>query len=305
MNVLEAKQVTKKVKSRTLIKKMSFTVQAGDVCGFLGPNGSGKTTLMRMFTGLVAPTEGELFVNGLSLRKNRSEALLNLGAIVESPIFFPYLSGRKNLQNLARLHPNLSKQEQKSKVDSSLETVGLSKDADRKVGEYSLGMKQRLGIAQALLGDPQVILLDEPANGLDPMGMRELRELVQHLNQEKGITFFISSHLLDELEQMCNRLIVIREGELIWQGALEELSGGTVYVYKVDQADRALEVMGNRYAAERIDSTSFQVHVEEEEISRLNEWLWQHDIRVIGMERKQMRLEDAFIECPHEASDAQ
>lgn len=296
MHILEARQVTKKVKSRTLIKKMSFTVSSGDVCGFLGPNGSGKTTMIRMFTGLIAPTEGELFINGLSVQKNRREALLNLGAIVESPIFFPYLSGRKNLQNLARLHPNLSRQEQKSKVNSALETVGLSHDADRKVVEYSLGMKQRLGIAQALLGDPQVIILDEPANGLDPMGMRELRDLILTLNKERNITFLISSHLLDELQQLCNSLIVIREGELIWHGDLEELSGGLVYVYTVDQAARAVEVIGKRYLAKLINPKTFQVSVEEEDIAQLNEILWKNEISVIGIEKKQKRLEDAFIE---------
>ncbi|MEA4825540.1 MAG: ATP-binding cassette domain-containing protein, partial [Clostridium sp.] len=146
-----------------------------------------------------------------------------LGAIVESPIFFPYMSGRKNLQNLARLNPNMTRKEQLDKVEEALSIVGLQDRAKDKVKTYSLGMKQRLGIAQSLLNNPDIVILDEPSNGLDPIGMRELRELVLKLQEEKGITFFISSHLLDELQQMCNKLIVIREGSLIWKGLTQEL----------------------------------------------------------------------------------
>jgi ABC-2 type transport system ATP-binding protein len=223
MNVLEVKNVSKRVRGRTLIENVSFAVQKGDICGFLGPNGAGKTTMMRLLTGLIAPTAGELLVSGVDVQRDRLGALGKMGAIIESPIFFPYLSGRKTLRNLARLHPNLSRAEQKAKVEEVLEIVGLKDRARDKVGTYSLGMKQRLGIAQALLGNPEVVILDEPANGLDPMGMRELRELILHLREAYGITFFISSHLLDELQQICNRLVVIRDGRLIWQGETAEL----------------------------------------------------------------------------------
>ncbi len=178
---------------------------------------------MRMFTGLIRPTKGVIKISGQDVNQNRQQALMNMGAIIESPIFFPYMTGRKMLQNLARLYPALSRKEQLEQVEAILSIVRLTDDADVKIKNYSLGMRQRLGIAQALLGDPDVILLDEPANGLDPMGMRELRELILELREKKNLTFFISSHLLDEIQQMCDRLVIIRNGKLITQGRKEEL----------------------------------------------------------------------------------
>ncbi|KNF09389.1 ABC-type multidrug transport system, ATPase component [Gottschalkia purinilytica] len=220
---LEIVNLTKNIRKRTIINDMSFEVYKGDICGFLGPNGSGKTTTIRMIMGLVAPTTGSILISGNDVCKDRINALSKVGAIVESPIFFPYMSGRKNLQNLARLNPDMNRKDQLNKVEESLEIVGLKDRGNDKVKTYSLGMNQRLGIAQALLNNPEVIILDEPANGLDPMGMKELRELIIKLNKEKGITFFISSHLLDELQQMCNRFIIINDGKLLWKGSYEEL----------------------------------------------------------------------------------
>lgn len=222
---IEVKNVSKKIGKRTILRDVSFEVYEGDICGFIGPNGAGKTTMIRVVTNLIAPTEGEVNVNGANVVKERKAALLKLGAIVEEPIFFPYMSGRKNLQNLAMLNPDMSKAEQREKVEEVLKIVDLEHRGDDKVKTYSLGMKQRLGIAQALLNNPEIIILDEPANGLDPMGMRDLRELIFKLQKEKKITFFISSHLLDELQQLCNRFIVIKEGKLVWQGNKNELEG--------------------------------------------------------------------------------
>ncbi|MCX7569346.1 ABC transporter ATP-binding protein [Tumebacillus sp. DT12] len=223
-SVLEVIGVTKKVRGRTLVDDVSFAVKKGEICGFLGPNGAGKTTLIRLLTGLIVPTSGELRIAGVNVQKERKTALGKIGAMVESPVFFPYLSGRKNLLNLARLHPELKgKRAREERVKDVLSLVGLAGRGDDKVGTYSLGMKQRLGIAQALLGRPEVVILDEPANGLDPLGMRELRELILSLRDQFGLTFFVSSHLLDELQQICSRLVVIREGKLLWQGETREL----------------------------------------------------------------------------------
>lgn len=221
--VLEANHLTKTVGGKTIVNDFSTKIYKGDICGFLGPNGAGKTTVMRMFTGLIRPTKGVIKISGQDVNQNRQQALMNMGAIIESPIFFPYMTGRKMLQNLARLYPALSRKEQLEQVEAILSIVRLTEDADVKIKNYSLGMRQRLGIAQALLGDPDVILLDEPANGLDPMGMRELRELILELREKKNLTFFISSHLLDEIQQMCDRLVIIRNGKLITQGRKEEL----------------------------------------------------------------------------------
>jgi len=222
---IEVKNVSKKIGKRIILDNVSFDVYEGDICGFIGPNGAGKTTMIRLITNLISATGGEAFIDGVNVEKDRQNALLKLGAIVEEPIFFPYMSGRKNLENLAILNPDMSKAEQREKVEEVLKIVDLQDRGDDKVKTYSLGMKQRLGIAQALLNNPEVIILDEPANGLDPIGMRTLRNLIFKLQKEKNITFFISSHLLDELQQLCNIFIVINKGKIIWQGNKAELEG--------------------------------------------------------------------------------
>lgn len=220
--VLFVDNLNKKIRRREIIKDVSFTVGKGDICGFIGPNGAGKTTIIRMLTSLVKPTSGQIQLNGYDVVTQRKEALQNLGAIVESPIFFSHMSGEEVLMNLALLIPNKTKSERLAKVLEVLEVVGLSDRKKDKGSTYSLGMKQRLGIAQALLNDPQIIILDEPANGLDPLGMVELRELILKLNTEQGITFFISSHLLDELQKICNKLVIIKSGTIAWQGAKDD-----------------------------------------------------------------------------------
>lgn len=221
-NILELQAVSKKVKGKFLVNQVSMEIKEGTICGLLGPNGAGKTTIIRMLTGLIRPTSGTIFINEKNVSKERTSALRNVGAIVEAPIFFSYMTGRDNLKNLARLHDNIDKSQVNEKVVEVLQIVGLLKRADEKVSTYSLGMKQRLGIAQALLGNPDLLILDEPANGLDPIGMRELRELIITLNQTYGKTILISSHLLDEIQKICSQVIIIREGELVWSGRLSD-----------------------------------------------------------------------------------
>jgi len=225
--ILSVQGITKKVRGRRLLNSISFEIEQGTICGLLGPNGAGKTTLIRLLTGLIHPTQGDIEINGKSIVSDRKQAVLEMGAIVESPIFFPYMSGKDNLINLARLHPQLSTKEQKERAAEVLHIVGLHNRANDKVSTYSLGMKQRLGIAQALLGKPSFLILDEPVNGLDPMGIRELRELIIKMNNEFGITMLISSHLLDELQKVCDQIVVIREGELLWSGRKEALAGNS------------------------------------------------------------------------------
>lgn len=222
-NILKLENVSKKIKKNTVISNISFEVKKGDICGFVGPNGAGKTTLIRLITGLITPTKGKIYLNNYDVNKQRKEGLTNLGAIVESPIFFSYLTGEQVLLNLSLLNENISKETRKKTVEDALKTVDLYDRRKDKVSTYSLGMKQRLGIAQSLLNNPKIIILDEPANGLDPMGMVELRELIIRLNKEKEITFFISSHLLDELQKICEKLVIIKEGTLVWSGNTKDL----------------------------------------------------------------------------------
>lgn len=222
-NIMEIKCVSKKIKGRTIIDNMSFEIGKGEICGFIGPNGAGKTTTIRLLTGLIKPTKGQILINEIDVTKNRKKALINIGAIVEAPIFFNYMTGREILNNLVRLHPNIPKTKRESRVEEVLKIVNLDKRGEDKVSTYSLGMKQRLGIAQALLGNPEIIILDEPANGLDPIGMKDLREIIIKLNREYNITFLVSSHLLDELQKICTNFVIINEGILKFKGTSEEL----------------------------------------------------------------------------------
>jgi len=213
--------LTKRYGDRCVVDHLDFTVPTGVVCGFVGPNGSGKTTTIRMLLGLVAPTEGDAVVLGHRLHDPHA-FLPRVGAMIEGPAFYPSLSGRRNLEVLARLG-----RVDRGRIDEVLRSVGLAHRAHDRYRSYSLGMKQRLGIAAALLGDPDLLILDEPTNGLDPPGIRELRALLCAL-AERGTTVFVSSHLLDELQHVCDHLVVIDQGSLVFNGAVDELLGGAL-----------------------------------------------------------------------------
>lgn len=221
--LLEVKQVSKTVGKRSLLNNISFELEKGKIYGFIGPNGAGKTTMMRIMTGLMQPTSGSVKIASYNVQTDREKALSKVGAIIESPVFFDYMTGRQVLRNLSRLHLGVASSDREKHIKELLERVGLENRGDDKVKTYSLGMKQRLGIAQSMLGNPELLLLDEPSNGLDPMGMRELRDIILRLRDSDNYAFFVSSHLLDELQQMCDELIVIKEGTLIWKGAADQL----------------------------------------------------------------------------------
>ncbi|AUS29137.1 ATP-binding cassette domain-containing protein [Paenibacillus sp. P2(2022)] len=221
--LLEVKQVSKTVGKRSLLNNISFELEKGKIYGFIGPNGAGKTTMMRIMTGLMQPTSGSVKIASYNIQTDREKALSKVGAIIESPVFFDYMTGRQVLRNLSRLHLGVASSDREKHIKELLERVGLENRGDDKVKTYSLGMKQRLGIAQSMLGNPELLLLDEPSNGLDPMGMRELRDIILRLRDSDNYAFFVSSHLLDELQQMCDELIVIKEGTLIWKGAADQL----------------------------------------------------------------------------------
>lgn len=217
--LLETRKLTKSFQGKMIIDHLDLKINKGDVYGFLGRNGQGKTTTIRMLTGLIFPDSGEVEINGLHMKKDFKQAISQIGAIVENPTFYDYLSGYENLLLMVHLIPGIGKE----KITEVLEIVGLTKRAKDKVSTYSLGMKQRLGIANALLNDPQLIILDEPTNGLDPQGMIEIKEMILQLSSEKGITFFISSHLLHEIGQICNRVGILNDGRLLAEGDVSEL----------------------------------------------------------------------------------
>jgi ABC-2 type transport system ATP-binding protein len=217
---LRAEHLAKSYGARQAVVDASFTLRKGEVFGFLGPNGAGKTTTIRMLVGLIRPTTGRVVVGGFDLVREREAALRRLGCIVESPDFYDYLTGRENLQHFARMIDA----EASRRIDPLADMLHVRERLDDKVATYSLGMRQRLGIVQALLSDPTVLVLDEPANGLDPAGIRELRELLRRLADERGLAVFVSSHLLGEIERMCDRLAIVHRGRVLAEGSMADLT---------------------------------------------------------------------------------
>jgi ABC-2 type transport system ATP-binding protein len=216
---IQTYDLSKRFGDLVAVDSINFEVRRGEVFGFLGPNGAGKTTTIAMLLGLVRPTSGSAEVLGHDLRHNLAPALLRVGAIVETPSFYPYLSGEDNLRIFARIVGGRAEQD----IPPILERVGLGKRGSDKVGTYSLGMRQRLGLACALIGDPELLILDEPTNGLDPAGMQEVRSFIRRLATEEGRTVFLSSHLLHEVEQVCDRVLILNKGQVIAQGRVDEM----------------------------------------------------------------------------------
>jgi len=217
--VLSAEHLTKRFGRREAVADVSFDVRAGEVFGFLGPNGAGKTTTIRMLVGLARPDRGRVRIRGLDLARDFEEAMGHVGCIVEAPDLYKYLTGRENLLHFSRMLAAGAAE----RIPELARLVVLSERLDDKVSTYSLGMRQRLGIAQALLGNPDILILDEPANGLDPAGIREIRQLVRHLASDRGIAVFVSSHLLSEVEQTCDRVAIIHRGRTLASGPVREL----------------------------------------------------------------------------------
>jgi ABC-2 type transport system ATP-binding protein len=220
MNVLEVKNVYKSLGKREIIKGISFSVKEGEIFGFLGPNGAGKTTTIRMLVGLIAANKGSIAIAGHDIGSDRDEALAAVGAVVENPEMYTYLSGRENLMQIARIR-KISKQE----VDEVIELVGLTDRINDKVKRYSLGMKQRLGLACALMVKPKLLILDEPTNGLDPTGILDLREIVKKAARERKLGVFVSSHILSEVQQLCDTVAFINHGQI---QAVESITDGEV-----------------------------------------------------------------------------
>ncbi len=218
--MIETRGLTRRFGALLAVDRLDFRVPPGSVYSFLGPNGAGKTTTIRMLLGLIRPTAGEVHLLGRPLKTGRLQTLSRIGSLVETPSLYPNLTGRENLEVIRRLRNATEIQ-----VARALAIVGLEKDAGRRVGCYSLGMRQRLGLALALLDQPELLLLDEPTNGLDPAGIREMRDLLRRLPAEYGVTVFISSHLLSEVEQMATHIGIIHGGKLIFQGPASDLHG--------------------------------------------------------------------------------
>jgi ABC-type multidrug transport system ATPase subunit len=242
--IIEVRGLTKKFKNITAVNNLDLNVYRGDVFGFLGPNGAGKSTTIRMLLSLIKPTSGSIKIFGDSIKENREAILRKVGAIVEKPDFYLYLSAYKNLEIFGKLS---GADVSNKKIMEMLELVGLSKRAKSKVKTYSHGMKQRLGLAQALLHDPELIILDEPTTGLDPQGMKEIRELILYLSRTKNKTVFLSSHILREVELIATRMIIINKGSAQVEGTVNDLLNmdKLTVTFEVDNIDNAKTIIQN------------------------------------------------------------
>ncbi|WP_245855640.1 ABC transporter ATP-binding protein [Paenibacillus rigui] len=306
--VLSVSNVKKKIKNKEIIKGISFDVYAGEIFGFLGPNGSGKTTTIRMLVDLIAPTEGSITICGYDVHKNHNQALQYVGCIVENPELYAYLSGWENLEHFARMLPGVSDK----RIAEVVNIVGMDERIHDKVKTYSLGMRQRLGIAQALLNSPKLLILDEPTNGLDPQGIKEMREFIQQL-AKTGLSLFVSSHLLSEIQQMCDRVAIITSGEVIKVGKVEELmdEAASRVIWRVTPVDKALQLMREQGEVQVLDVMASSSDLEEvhsqaalheivtqlnsELIPSLTRQLVQSGVELYGVETKSPTLEDLFL----------
>ena len=291
--ILEAKNLTKSFGIRKAVNNLNLEIPNGSVYGFLGPNGSGKSTTIRMMTALISPDVGEVFINGESIQKNGSKALSNVGALIERADFHKHLSAKTNLKMLARMDGT-----DFSNIQKVLDRTGLGSRANDKVKTYSQGMKQRLGIAQALMGNPKLLILDEPTNGLDPEGMKEIRDLVGELSSE-GITVFISSHLLDEVQKICSHVAMISLGELIIAGKMEDLLKNSEMLMTeihVDQTEKSINILSNFKWVHRCDEKNgiLRVSIAPNKIAELVNILVQNKILVSAIIPK-TSLEDLYL----------
>ncbi len=281
--------------SAAAVDGISLRVPSGSIYGFLGPNGAGKTTTIRLLLGLIKPSAGTVRILGKDLRAHRALILSRVGALVETPALYSHLTGKGNLEVTARLLAI-----DRERIDDVLHTVGLADDADKKVGAYSTGMKQRLGLALTLINRPAVLILDEPTNGLDPQGIREVRDLIQSFPQRFGVTVFLSSHLLSEVEQIATHIGIIHNGRLRFQGTLQDLHGAhaNTVVLRVDNQPEAIKILSARgwVITESEDQTLRVRASTDEERARMNAELIRAGIQVYQLSLHERSLEDIFVQ---------
>lgn len=293
-HAIETRGLTRSFGAHLAVDNLNLLVPEAGVYGFLGPNGAGKTTTIRMLLGLIRPNAGEVHLFGEPLAGNHQSLMRRVGALVETPSLYPHLTGRENLEVTRRLLGA-----KRELIDRALEIVKLTADAHRRVREYSLGMRQRLGLALALLNNPQLLILDEPANGLDPAGIHEMRDLIRRLPVEFGITVFLSSHLLSEVEQVANHIGIIHQGRLLFQGTLAELQAErqehlTLGAKQTDQAYRCLTGAG-WVVHKREDGLLTVAAKTPDAAAEINSLLVNHRLDVFHVALSQASLEDIFL----------
>lgn len=277
---IEIENVSKMIRSKEIIKNISFNVGKGEIFGFLGPNGAGKTTVIRMLVNLIRPTSGTIRICGHDINTDRKQAMAQIGAIIEQPELYNYMSGYANLKHYANMNNTPITHERIMEIAS---VVNIEKNLKEKVKTYSLGMRQRLGLAQALLHKPEILILDEPTNGLDPNGIKEFRKYVRRLADEHGMTILISSHLLSEIELMCDRIGIIEHGKLI---ELKDLKAPSPlqnhkFLIKISDSKLAADILGTKdLLFRKVDPNTIELSIPEENMPEIIQELNSHNIRI-------------------------
>lgn len=296
MSVIKVQAVSKSFGTLKAVDQLSFEVEAGQVYGFLGQNGSGKSTTIRMLLSLIHPTEGHIEIFGKSLTANRSDILEQVGAVIERPDLYPYLTAKEHLTLFAKLR---KQPVTAAKIEATLAQVGLLARANDKVQTYSLGMKQRLGIGIALLHDPALIILDEPTNGLDPQGIADIRKLIKSLSKEQGKTILVSSHLLSEIEQIATHILIIHQGKKMAEGPTSTLldpNKTIVQIKTLDDQDAKQKLLDSVYRGNVLDrNEGLYLTIPKLEIPALNAFLVSSNIALLSLEAKNS-LEDYFLQ---------
>lgn len=291
--VIETSILTRRYGNLVAVDKLNLNVPRGSVYGFLGPNGAGKTTTIRMLLGIIRPDEGQVRLFGMLLQQHRIPLLQRVGALVETPSLYPHLTGYENLEVTQKLIGAQCEQ-----IARALAIVKLERDAHRRVREYSHGMRQRLGLALALLNKPELLILDEPTNGLDPVGMREMRELIRRFPTEYGVTVFLSSHLLNEVEQVATHVGVIHRGHLLFQGTLSELQAQQQKRIRlsVSQPNRAMRILTQAGWTVQHEGDHLVVMANGQDAAAdINNLLVRQEVKVFGFDLEQPSLEEVFL----------
>lgn len=286
MKVLEVKNINKFFGKKQILKDINFDIEEGEILGFVGPNGSGKTTTIKIILGLQKASSGEVYINGKNIKENFENAIRKVGAIVESPDMYMYLSGLDNLKLVANYY-NISH----DKIDSIVEFVGLKDRIKDTVSKYSLGMRQRLGIAQAILNKPNLLIVDEPTNGLDPSGIIEFRKMLKELAKKEKMSIFISSHNLAEIENICDKVLLINEGEIVSLDVLHEKNDKDKYKLELNSTKK----LENKENIEIIDENFINYYGEKEDISKFIKFLVSKKIKIYSVVKDKESLEDIFI----------
>lgn len=293
MELLRLTNVSKTIKKKKIVDQVSLTVNSGEIVGFLGPNGAGKTTTIKMIMGLFNISEGNIAICGHDIKTDFEQAMKNVGAIVENPDLYKRMTGRQNLEYFAQFQGK----DAVKNIDNVVEMVKMKERIDHKVKTYSLGMRQRVGLAQALLHTPSLLILDEPTNGLDPIGIKELRELLKELSQNAGVGVFISSHLLAEMELMCDRIVIIDNGVMIGEKTIGEQQDTEVYqfVFSTDQNQAVLDRFKAMQTNCDMTTEGVSLVMKQHEIPKIIADLVADGVQLYAVNRHQRSLEQDFI----------